>query len=1014
MAAFNFHKRQTRRWWYIGATLVAVAFFTVFFVSGAFAVTGSPSNFESQDALNSATPPVPDGNMTNDVSGNSDWNCFANGGSSNTTGFVTSGITVGSTCSSSLAKASAVAKSDPAATTSDDSWVNGTKFDNSCEPLGTNKNPGKDDFTAVATYNETKSSNNHTFLYGATIRYTANGSASENVELNQVAGTPSCPITRTAGDHLLAFDYNSGGKVLNLHVLTWIDSNNTTLGGNNGTCIIKTDPLPCWGANVITPANASFDGDTNASAITAAKNGINGQALVAGQFAEFGVDLTTALNQNPLACNATSQIDWESRSSGSSFSSNPEDIAIETHPISNCGRIIIHKQTSPRGVNQAFGFDSSIPNPTGTTVTASSSPYCQGDTTPNGTYSNGSGAGFSLNDNNNTSGNNAANTEDCQNVLKGPYTVNEETVNGFVLSGIVCATPTNGSSSVTYGSGNHTTFTAGDTVANISLAAGETVECTYTNTQNTATLTTAASSTGSVTPGTAVHDTATVTGSTSTNPSSGDVTFYLCGPSTTALTSCTGGTGIGTGSALSGAAGTGIATSTSPDVNCAADGTGCASGQNPLGEGFYCFRASWAGDTTYPGGASSTSITGECFQVAKINTSTVTHPSDSSGVSKSSILLGGTIYDTAVVTGTAAGGDPTGSVHFYVCSGSSACTTSTTGVVDLGNATPLVSDGVSTTYTSSVTSAGYTPTATGTYCFLAHYNGSTVYNTSDDSTTSRECFTVTQISTTTTTTPSSTSNAFTGLIGNVNFGDVTMYDHAVVMATSDGGGIPTGSVVFHLCSPSQLAAANGGLGESNCSTGGTLVGSASGVALGTVDQGLAHPSAAADSPAFTSGVNQTGTWCWRADYTPSGSTYTGSSDPANTTSTTECFTVADTTSSLSSQTWYPNDSASVSAAHGAPIYGTLTIQLYSNGDCGASESGNGAVSGQNYHTTVIQANATTGSITVDSKTAGVPQTSYGVTGSSSSVSWKVTFASGDPNVSNPTPRCESSSLTISN
>jgi hypothetical protein len=104
------------------------------------------------------------------------------------------------------------------------------------------------------------------------------------------------------------------------------------------------------------------------------------------------------------------------------------------------------------------------------------------------------------------------------------------------------------------------------------------------------------------------------------------------------------------------------------------------------------------------------------------------------------------IYDTAVVTGTAAGGDPTGTVHFYVCSGSSACTTSTTGVTDLGTST-LVSDGDSTTFTSSATSASFQPSATGTYCFLGHYNGSNVYNTSDDSTTSRECFTVTDTTT---------------------------------------------------------------------------------------------------------------------------------------------------------------------------------------------------------------------------------------------------------------------------
>jgi hypothetical protein len=703
----------------------------VFFVASSGAVTGSPSSFESQDALNNATPPVPDGNMTNDVTGHSDWNCFANGGASNTTGFVTSGITVGSTCSSALVKGNAVAKSDPAATTSDDSWVNGTKMDQACEPVGTNKNPGKDDFTAVASYNETRSSDNHTFLYGATIRYTANGSASENVELNQVAGTSACPITRTPGDHLLAFDYNSGGKVLNLHVLTWIDSTHSTLGGNSGTCIIKTDSMPCWGASVITPAAASFDGDTNVSAIDAGKNGINGNALVAGQFAEFGVDLTSALDQNPNACNTTSQIDWESRSSGSSFSSNPEDIAIETQPISNCGRIIIHKQTSPRGINKAFPFDSNIPNPTGT-VTTSSSPYCQGDTTPNGT------PGFSLNDNGNSSSNNAANTEDCQNVLKGSYTITEETQSGFTLSGITCTKTTGGTSTVTYGSANHSVFTAGDTSANISLSPQETVECTYTNTQKTALFSTQQSTSADVTPGTAVTDTATVTGSASDTPS-GTVTFYLCGPLTSAA-------GCSSSDSTRVSAGTGTLAATSTTGQASATSSPAVNTGNGLAPGIYCFEATWPGDSNYVGAKDSTTATNECFTVATINTTTVTRPSDSSGTSKSSVTLGGSIYDTAVVTGTAAGGDPTGTVHFYVCSGSSACTTSTTGVTDLGTSS-LVSDGVAATYTSSATSASFQPSATGTYCFLGIYGGSTVYNTSNDSTTSRECFTVTDTTT---------------------------------------------------------------------------------------------------------------------------------------------------------------------------------------------------------------------------------------------------------------------------
>lgn len=88
----------------------------------------------------------------------------------------------------------------------------GRKLDATCPTLTNNGNvPNKDDFTGLASYNELDSANPpNTFLYGAEIRATANGNSSGNVELNQSAGTASCPIERMAGDRLLAFDFTGG------------------------------------------------------------------------------------------------------------------------------------------------------------------------------------------------------------------------------------------------------------------------------------------------------------------------------------------------------------------------------------------------------------------------------------------------------------------------------------------------------------------------------------------------------------------------------------------------------------------------------------------------------------------------------------------------------------------------------------------------------------------------------------------------------------------------------------
>jgi hypothetical protein len=244
-----------------------------------------------------------------------------------------------------------------------------------------------------------------------------------------------------------------------------------------------------------------------------------------------------------------------------------------------------------------------------------------------------------------------------------------------------------------------------------------------------------------------------------------------------------------------------------------------------------------------------------------------------------------------------------------------------------------------------------------------------------------------------------------GLTGNVTYGDQTIYDHAVVQALTSGDGTPTGTVTFTLCSPSDLAAANLGQGESSCVTGGTQVGSA--VTLGAA-LGDTPPDAAADSAAYTNsgnGVNQLGKWCWRAVFTPSGTNgnnYTGSSD----TSVGECFTVVDTTTSSSAQTWYPEDSASVSADHGATVSGTLTIQLYTGDNCGATSGG--VVSGINYSS---GAKTNQSSITVSSN----GQTTFGVDSAhAGSFSWLVTFTAASGSFVSGSTHCEKSTLSITN
>jgi hypothetical protein len=179
--------------------------------------------------------------------------------------------------------------------------------------------------------------------------------------------------------------------------------------------------------------------------------------------------------------------------------------------------------------------------------------------------------------------------------------------------------------------------------------------------------TTASATTSSpVIPGMPVHDTATITITGATNPAdpTGDVEFFLCGPIATGDCS-TGGTDIGSGT-LDGGTITddGIATATSPDVNCPTLNPpatcSTATGVNPLAPGRYCFRAEWPGDVNYAG-TSFTNDTDECFAVKDTSATTTAQnwlPNDTASVT----TAGGTAVSGTVVFTLYGGADCTGAV----------------------------------------------------------------------------------------------------------------------------------------------------------------------------------------------------------------------------------------------------------------------------------------------------------------------------------------------------------------
>jgi hypothetical protein len=453
MAALKFRERRVRRMWFLAATLVATAAALMFAVSASGILAGSPSSFESSD-----------GNMVVDTSGNHDW-----------------------------ANVNFFHVVDLASTQTDDSFVSGQKQDTVCPDTYGHGNPPKDDFTDIASYSETNNDSSSaqyhdTFLYGATIRYTANGSASENVELKQGKnGTCSNGLlARTLADKLIAIDYHPSAAP-DFHVLTWITSsagydptpNSDPTDDIAGTCFVSNDTPPCWSSTVKTLSANAAEGATNASAICVVKTNKSGlcpnggdvandpignaadsndstkfsvekgQNLDVGQFAEFGVDLTAAGIIPANTCQAFPQTIWESRSSGDSFVSTTKDISIENHTISNCGEIKIIKQTKPRGLDKRFSFTSGSATTLklNANTSAGGVPCSDAAGAPAGVAADGS---FCLNDKNHSggsappdftaAGSDTANTVDENNLFPGTYSVSESSTdpNGFAFDSVTC------------------------------------------------------------------------------------------------------------------------------------------------------------------------------------------------------------------------------------------------------------------------------------------------------------------------------------------------------------------------------------------------------------------------------------------------------------------------------------------------------------------------------------------------------------------------------------------------
>jgi hypothetical protein len=229
-------------------------------------------------------------------------------------------------------------------------------------------------------------------------------------------------------------------------------------------------------------------------------------------------------------------------------------------------------------------------------------------------------------------------------------------------------------------------------------------------------------------------DTATVTGSTGGAAPAGSVSFYVC--------QVTSGSSCSSGGSLVGTVG-------SPSSSTGNQSTySLGTTYTPTSVGTFCFYTAYTPTGTEP--YLTASGPAECFWVhphphGPAPPAVATQQSASTSGS-GTIVLGGSVTDTATVSGNSFDGAPTGTVTFTVCSTGSSPALCTSGT-QVGTAPVALTPGSG--LSSTATSVSFTPTAVGTYCFGAAYApgaGSNYQPATDNmgpTVDANECFSVT-------------------------------------------------------------------------------------------------------------------------------------------------------------------------------------------------------------------------------------------------------------------------------
>ncbi|WP_448810889.1 prealbumin-like fold domain-containing protein [Agromyces bauzanensis] len=255
---------------------------------------------------------------------------------------------------------------DKASGSGDDSFGQGSKEDTEVPAVVDGSiPPNKSDLKNFGTYLEEADGGDFLHLFWHRVQ-DPTGTTNMDFEFNQsdtISGNNVTPV-RTEGDILIQYDLAQGGTNPLLFVAYWL-----TDADFDGTAVTKADcvaanAFPCWGLRADLTAAGDATGSINTTAIPAAdSDGLaplvpDGQVVSARTFGEATVDFSAIVGDDE--CISFGSAYLKSRSSDSFTAAMKDFIAPADVDLTNCAKVIIHKQTDPDGATASFDYTTAL------------------------------------------------------------------------------------------------------------------------------------------------------------------------------------------------------------------------------------------------------------------------------------------------------------------------------------------------------------------------------------------------------------------------------------------------------------------------------------------------------------------------------------------------------------------------------------------------------------------------------------------------------------------------------